>query len=548
MTSLLGLGLLTACTNDELSENFATNQNEGGAKVQIALTIANTSAATRAVSGNTGDEEYGDDNEYTVNDLLVVFANANGIAQNVYDTEVTMKADNFVTGQTNDLIRVTEPFEVEPMDAAYVYVIANYKSSKSALTPIIQGQTDMKTVFNISNAAALSTPGNFLMSNAEQPKSQAIYATNSTEAGTNYTTEKDDAGSDEANAPEKVQLLDISIQRVVAKVTFEQETTTGIQVKNAASNVIATAALTGAELINLNKKMYMVMDETKATNKPTSITGNWAYPKDPNYEGQSITNVTWLGENFSNPTASFSDWDGDSPTKTFDKAIFYCPENTMDDAEQKNGVTTGVVYRVKWTVNTTETTGYENGYTKLSSEATATDYLSQRYQAVLADDNCPSTVTKDIFTTAESGNTNGTFYTYADYIFISKAAACLYKAAVNNTDASAIISAYNSLIAKSFGAQTNSLEEEGIYQYENGVCYYPVWIMHNPDATVAMQQDKYGVVRNHWYVLTVQSISELGNYKPTYDDPDDPDDPEKAKIQVQAKIKKWTLVKQNVNL
>ena len=63
-----------------------------------------------------------------------------------------------------------------------------------------------------------------------------------------------------------------------------------------------------------------------------------------------------------------------------------------------------------------------------------------------------------------------------------------------------------------------------------------------------MEHGRYGTVRNHWYVLTVNSISGLGYDKPTYENPEDPDDPAVAKIQVLATIKKWVKVEQSVEL
>ena len=93
----------------------------------------------------------------------------------------------------------------------------------------------------------------------------------------------------------------------------------------------------------------------------------------------------------------------------------------------------------------------------------------------------------------------------------------------------------------------DELSALNIKEYKGGVNYYPVWIKHNPDGS-NMQQDKFGVVRNHWYELTVTSISNLGNDKPTFEDPEDPDDPAVANIQVAAKIKPWTIVKQEVEL
>ena len=63
-----------------------------------------------------------------------------------------------------------------------------------------------------------------------------------------------------------------------------------------------------------------------------------------------------------------------------------------------------------------------------------------------------------------------------------------------------------------------------------------------------MQQDKYGVVRNFWYELTVDNIKKLGYSKPTYEDPKTPDDKAEASIQVKVNIKKWRVVKQNLDL
>ena len=70
--SLTGLALLTtSCSsNDEALNGGNGASNDGNTYAQIAISVAN-SATTRAVTGKTGDEAYGDDAEYTVNDLTV---------------------------------------------------------------------------------------------------------------------------------------------------------------------------------------------------------------------------------------------------------------------------------------------------------------------------------------------------------------------------------------------------------------------------------------------------------------------------------------------
>ena len=135
----------------------------------------------------------------------------------------------------------------------------------------------------------------------------------------------------------------------------------------------------------------------------------------------------------------------------------------------------------------------------------------------------------------------GVFYSYNGYVFKSKAGACLYKAIATNKDDKA--ETVNTDFTKSM-----SENDKDIQTYKNGYCYYTAWIKHNPTSKIYLEQDKYGVVRNFWYELTVNSIKKLGYSQPTYKEPTDPDDKAEAAIQVQVNIKKWRVVKQNLDL
>lgn len=511
--SLTGLALLTAScsSNDEALNGGDGTTSEGKTYAQIAISVANSATTRTTTPGNTGDEAYGDDAEYSVNDLTVVLANENDIAMQVI-TPTLKTATN--TDDDDKLVRVTEPFKCTP-GTYKVYVLANYKNSQDALTPIIKGSTDMKAEFGITNIAKLSTTDEFFMTNVSAPEGQEIK-----EAATGK--ELNDAGKDETKegAATNLNILTVNVERAVSKVTFDNTDNQSFDVM-VGDNKIATATLEGASLINLNKKMYLVKDGQTATNKP--VTGEWPYPKDPNYDNTSMDEA-YITANFTqNEASSFS-----APSD----AKFYCPENTMSALAQLNGQTTGVVYKVNYKPE-------DKYYTELAAE-NGTDSYSQMFEKVLAlgVDVRDAAITKTIFTDADK--TDGTFYSYNGYVFKSMAGARLYKAiATANTgdDAAAVNAA--------FKANAN---DKDIQTYENGYCYYTAWIKHNPTSTVTMQQDKYGVVRNFWYELKVNSIKKLGYSKPTYKNPTDPDDKAEASIQVQVKIKKWRLVKQNVDL
>lgn len=509
--SLTGLALLTtSCSsNDEALNGGDGTTSEGKTYAQIAISVAN-SATTRATTpGNTGDEAYGDDAEYTVNDLTVVLANENGIAMQVI-TPTLKTATN--ADDADKLVRVTEPFKCTP-GKYKVYVLANYKNSQSSLSPIIKGSTDMKMVFGIGDITKLYTENNFFMTNVSAPEGQEIK-----EAATGK--ELNDAGKDETKegAATNLNILTVNVERAVSKVTFDNTDNQSFDVM-VGDNKIAKATLEGVSLINLNQKMYLVKDGQTATNKP--VTGEWPYPKDPNYDNTSMDKA-YITANFSQTEASSFSAPSD--------AKFYCPENTMSALAQLNGQTTGVVYKVNYKPE-------GKYYTELAAE-NGTDSYSKMFEAVLKLDNDvrDAAITKTIFTDAD--NTDGTFYSYNGYVFRSKAGARLYKAIATNTDHE----------PKTVNTAFQDPEiNKDIQTYTKGVCYYTAWIKHNPNGTT-MQQDKYGVVRNFWYELTVDNIKKLGYSKPTYEDPKTPDDKAEASIQVKVNIKKWRVVKQNLDL
>lgn len=513
--SLTGLTLLAAScsSNDEALNGGDGTTSEGKTYAQIAISVAN-SATTRAnpLDGmNTGDEAYGDDAEYTVNDLTVVLANENDIAMQVITPTLKTVSNK---DEADKQVRVTEPFTCTP-GTYKVYVLANYKNSQNALTPIIKGSTDMKAEFgltDIAKIAKLSTTDNFFMTNTSAPTAKVI-----DKDGTDK--EVDDAGKEITDGKTNLNLLKVDVERAVSKVTFDNTDNQSFDVM-VGDNKIATATLEGASLINLNKKMYLVKGGRTATNKPAGVTDEWPYPMDPNYSQTSIDEV-YCKANFEQRSATVFP----APST----ATFYCPENTMEASAQLNGQTTGVVYKVKYA----PVDGY---YTELAKDGT--DNYSQMFAKVLNLADKDEAITDKIFTEATTADkADGTFYSYNGYVFKSKAAARLYKAIATTVgDASAVNAAF----------KTNESDDD-IQTYTKGDCYYTAWIKHNPGGTT-MQQDKYGVVRNFWYELTVNSIKKLGYSKPTYKDPKDPDDKAEASIQVQVKIKKWRLVKQNVDL
>lgn len=514
LTGLIGLGVFSSCSNE--GDPVNNQQNDGTAYTQIMINVASTSATRTNTDGSTGDNAYGDDTEYTISDIRVVLADpTTNIAKYIYDPEMKEATNN---GDDDKVIRVTKPFLVEAGEYN-VYVLANYKDNQNNLSPIIANSTDMKQAFTITNAAGLATSGNFFMTNSEVTK-QTLQTTEVS------GTEVDDAGqpvSEEAT----VNLLAINIERVVSKVTFNNSDSQSFEVKSG-NDKIATATLEGVSLINLNKKMFLVKEKDSSVS-PTQSWSGYFYVKDPNYDktlSSSDDEATWLTDNFNQVKAT--------DFKTPNAAKLYCPENTMVTKAQQHGQTTGVVYKVKYTPE-------EIGFSKLDKDGS--DTYSQIYGKLLAGVSYDEDITETMFTTAVTEDKN--FYEYNGFIFKTKNAAILYytidKAASKSTEDENI-----STINEAFTTNKSTVPAD-VHTYTDGYCYYTAWIKHNPNGS-HMEAGKFGTVRNHWYELTVNGINGLGNYEPTYEDPEDPDEEAKANIQVEAKIKKWVLVKQDVTL
>lgn len=108
-------------------------------------------------------------------------------------------------------------------------------------------------------------------------------------------------------------------------------------------------------------------------------------------------------------------------------------------------------------------------------------------------------------------------------------------------DNATVITALNTSLAK----------VEGATGYKGGQMYYNIPIEHHYEASgKALEEGEYGVVRNHFYQLTVNSIKRLGHgvYDPNKDIiPDEEEDP-KYYVGARINILSWKVVKQNVEL
>ncbi len=108
--------------------------------------------------------------------------------------------------------------------------------------------------------------------------------------------------------------------------------------------------------------------------------------------------------------------------------------------------------------------------------------------------------------------------------------------------------------ANTFATDYSAIFKEDASGYNGGEMYYTIPVEHLNNAAVTgntVPEGKYGIVRNHHYVVTVNKIEKLG--KGIFDPdekivPPDPTDDENYYVGASVKILSWKLVSQSVDL
>lgn len=113
--------------------------------------------------------------------------------------------------------------------------------------------------------------------------------------------------------------------------------------------------------------------------------------------------------------------------------------------------------------------------------------------------------------------------------------------------------------AKAVSDKVGLTQNAGISTYANGESYYIARIKHFGDVLTPWNSGaygtdnlkylgRYGMLRNNWYELNVQSVSGPGYPDVPDVKPNTPDDEDDKYIKVSVKILKWAKRSQNVDL
>ena len=264
---------------------------------------------------------------------------------------------------------------------------------------------------------------------------------------------------------------------------------------------------------------------------------------DPNYSNEfTFTSVPACNVEFKMATTADFKKDEDA------KKAQYCLENTFDIDYMVQGQTTRVLFSAKY-----RPAGLGDGETfyKMGNS-------SQLWNA----DNVVAQIkakAMEVFKETDPDKVEvilaGTDLAKAGIHLITKANVKHGKAVISDDDITAINTKLGFKEAKGKDPRV------GLSTYVDGVSYYIARVKHfgdaltpwNPgnltyDSNNANWLGRYGVLRNNWYELTVESVSGPGYPDIPKVNPTDPDDVNDQYINVEVKILDWAKRSQNVNL
>lgn len=571
---LFGLAVIAAMSascssNEDLgTAGSGTGTNEAGVGYASFTINLPTTSGTRAA----GDPEFmpGDDNEYKVNDAtLLIFKKGEATEEGNYTFVESAELGSMApwqkpnpdeTGVTTHAKITAKLKQVDKTDGYYALVLLNNGTGDNVKVTLPK-EGDTFSAWNVdtnkdkeaTNKIA-NTNNGFYMANAPLFNNNNVTTLVAIDKNKIYPTEEQAA---------KSAATDVYVERGLAKVTLGEGTTTE---KSVTSDTYQGDKVTISKWVLdvTNKKAFPIHnvdglttefptiwsnDATTAstTNKATTqrfVDNNdktsvkrvyWG--KDPNYDNKD-NDKTALNAEFN--------YVANANVKEDPAKPLYCLENTFNLDNMKQGQTTRVVFKATYkpaSLHEGETTFYKIGKnTAIWREAD----LEKEIKAAVASVVTGATTDKINVDLKAKGNNitaAGTHYITADNITVTGV----------ETISDENIKAINTQLG------LKETDKVGISTYAGGESYYIARIKHFGDDLTQWKSGaygennleylgRYGVLRNNWYELKVNSVSGPGYPSVPEVKPNTPDDEDDNYINVSVKILDWAKRSQSVDL
>ena len=525
LLSTLAVFIFAGCSSEDAREgNIPGGELDG--KAYLSLSLQSHTATSRAVNV---EEKPGSSGESKAGTVRVLLFDEEDVCLDVVNFDgLTVGNSGGESGGTGTPEAVASDAKLVPEKTKKVFVVINPYTDGSKGWSLTADAVKGKPWSAINTAieaviANIATNDNFMMASAgEGAGIEGALMGVTVHKPDGYTQDKIDAAKTDA----KNNPAEISVDRLSAKVE--------VAVKDPFSTKPdgAKFAFGGWELSVTNKSVKLYSELITYDNATTGA----VYRRDKNYlsdEQPDVSNASTMETNMDAAFNYLKNIDSESeeiPAVAQSKGTsLYCLENTMEAKAQQLGFTTKVVVKAKYTpYGLNENSSYfswKGNYYTL-------DALKEEY----------------------TKHSDGSGLKVDLPIFLKKAKLV----AESVTEQSAINAAVAALTADKFTAKTGIIGRFcAVRYYHESVCYYDVLIRHDQNVTTKMALGRYGVVRNNWYHLELQSVSGPGT--PWIPDPSDPDptnptppgtddDEADAYISVKITINPWTYWTQGVDL
>lgn len=566
---LFGLAVIAAMTascssNEDLgTAGPGTGTNEAGVGYATFTINLPTTSGTRADGDPTFED--GDANEYDVfNATLLVFKKPTTTASEGEYTFVehvdlgSMQPwkDPSETGVTTQAKITAKLTNVDKSGEYFALVLLNNGSGADAKVNLPTDETTTYSAWNKADNATNKfdkTDKGFYMANAP------LYNATDKNVTTLVAIDKEKIFPTEAQASSGDAAADIYVERGLAKVTLTTATKDEKPVATTSSYAGDKVKISNWALDVTNKKTFPIhnVDELgyddiwkneAATSGPSTqrfvdntpgiLAKRVYWGKDPNYSNSTLnTDETARAAEFNYVTAN-TEVTAD-PTKPL-----YCLENTFNLANMMQGQTTRVIFKASYTPKgftaADGKTFYKVGTSvALWKQKDLEDHIKAAVSKVIS-----VTTTDDITIKLDAPDNN---ITAAGNHEIKKSNFSVTGHTVTDAEAKAV------------SDKVGLTKDAGISTYADGESYYIARIKHFGDALTPWNSGvygtknleylgRYGMLRNNWYELNVNSVSGPGYPSVPEVKPNTPDDEDDKYIKVSVKILKWAKRSQSVDL
>ncbi|WP_277121054.1 Mfa1 family fimbria major subunit [Bacteroides ndongoniae] len=590
--------VMAACSDslDESSGNGNDLNTDGTGYVKIALNLPSTSGASTRADSENDDFNDGLAAEYNVNDVILALfygtdentatykwatelSNLNFVNQGTSTDNITTKS-NYVVSEVPKPGTSQKVFALAIVNNSDYFSVSNYKlyydaagtnptefPTTGTFTTLFTKASDTNLT-KIASTTANKNKGNFMMTNAPIAKQPSV--SSGTSWNPDITTLVELKVYDDKPTAEAAPSNPIYVERVVAKVNVKVNANSNTLTISDETFKGATVEFTGWELQNTNKLTYLVRNvgsgeqaawkdwikffstDQTVLSKENRFVGTQPDPYrtywgiDPNYD--AIIASDKIGDNFNVWSANSAPQKwltlANNSTAAGSEVVAYCAENTTTAKVMQTNQLTGILLEATFKLSDTDGVDF---------------FTCNGVNQIYTKENMLKALTAELAASSEEGAKLGEneileIKAEAEGAVITDANGLnkVFQITGGTPDPKDLSDTQVSVILKKYLP---------INFYKGGRTYYYATLIkhfgeeYTPASGVSSLENysdqnhlgRYGVLRNNWYELQINSVSGPGEPEiPVI--PEEPADKEHRYINCEINILSWAKRSQGVDL